>query len=115
MSDGLPSLPGVLAEIEEIAGREAALVLAGRFGGQSVHVPKSENLGVDHPLLDAVGEGVAAIIADRFNGEHLYIPMARRAEVHALHAAGFSKAEIATRLRISRRSVERYLHTTPVA
>lgn len=110
-----PPLPGVLSEIEEIAGREAALALARHMGGQTVHMPKPGHLGTDHMLAAAVGAKAAKTIADRFQGEVVYVPIARRAEVLALAAEGLSNKEIAARLRISRRSVERHLHTTPVA
>ena len=100
-------LPGVLAEIEELVGREKALDLALALGGQSIHVPRAENMASDHPLAVALG-GHAATVARRHAGECLYVPMARRELVVHLTAEGKGTADIAAILRISKSAVRRY-------
>lgn len=108
-------LPGVLAEVAEVAGREAALDLALHMGGQPLHVPKPGHIAPEHPLVRAVGATAARIVADRFQGESLYIPIARRAQVLKLAEQGLPNGDIARRLGISRRSVERHRQATTVA
>ena len=108
MSNDADRLPGVLAAIEEIAGRDAALALALHLGGRSIHVPQAANLSAVHPLARAVGDGAAAAIAERHGGECLYVPMARRALARALHAKGVPPRSIAARLGISISAARRY-------
>lgn len=106
-TDG-PPLPGALAEIAEVAGREAALQLALHLGGAPLHIPKAKNVGPDHPLVRAVGLGVARIIVARFEGENIDIPLAQRALVLHLAAGGMSSLEIARRLRMTIQTVRQY-------
>ena len=110
-----PKLPGALGDIETVVGREAALRLARQLGGRSVHVPQPGHLTAEHPVSTALGMRAARQLADRFQGEKLYIPMGRQTEVQALAAQGLSTKEIAARLRISERSVQRLRRATPVA
>lgn len=98
----------MLADIEEIAGREAALELALALGGQSVHIPRPGKLTALHPLAAAVGPGVAAVIAERHNGETLYVPRARGALVRHLAAQGLATRAIAVKLGISVRGVQQH-------
>ena len=100
-------LPGVLAEIEEVAGREAALRLALELGGQSIHVPRPQHITVDHPLAAAIG-AEAWVVSDRFQGDCLYIPKARRALVVYLAERGHETAAIAQRLGLTKDSVRQY-------
>lgn len=100
-------LPGVLAEIEALVGRDAALALAERLGGHSIHVPRSENLTSEHPLIVAIGaDGLP--VATRFAGESIYIPHARRQLVLWLTDRGMSSKEIAARLGVSPRAVRQH-------
>lgn len=101
-------LPGILAEIEEIAGRDAAVALAVALGGESVHVPRTANLSDNHPVVCAAGWAAARAIAERHAGECLYVPMARRALARILCAQGRSVAEISRLLRISKSAARRY-------
>ena len=108
MSADNPPLTGVLAGIEEIAGREAAVRLAETRGGQSIHVPRPEHLSDGHLLASAVGLRLARAIAARYSGEVIYVPMDRRAVVRHLAAMGLPTADIAARLRLSHSVVRRY-------
>ena len=110
MSEGEAVLPGVLAEIAEIAGRDAALKLALAEGGKSIHVPQPGHLQPAHPLCRATGPGAAKKIARQFAGESLYIPMARRALAKHLCGQGVPVAEVAGKLGISKSAVRRYRH-----
>ena len=101
-------LPGILAEIEEIAGRDAAIALAMASGGDSVHIPRAVNLSADHPLVRAVGPAAARAISERHAGECLYVPMARRALARILFAQGRGVAELSRLLGISKSAARRY-------
>ena len=110
MSEGEAVLPGVLAEIAEIAGRDAALKLALAQGGNSIHVPQPEHIQLGHPLCEAMGLTPARKVARQFAGESLYIPMARRALAKHLCGQGVPVAEVAGKLGISKSAVRRYRH-----
>ncbi len=105
----MSELPGVLAEVEEVAGRDAALKLALGFGGEQVHVPRPENVKAGHKLVDSLGAPAAFLVAGRFQGEQIYVPKARRAIVLDLHARGASARYIATKIGVSTRAVRQYI------
>ncbi len=104
----MDALPGVLSEIAEIAGVEAALGLALLCGGSEIHIPRPARLTPDHRLTAGLGAGGAAAVARYFAGEKLYIPRARRALARHLAARRVGSAEIAARLGISVRTARRY-------
>ena len=111
-----PPLPGVLEEIEEVAGRPTAIRLALAWGGREVHIPKSRHLArhPDHPLARLLEpEGTALTVSDYLGGSTLYLPRARRACAIHLAAAGASPAEIATRLALSPSAARRYSRGAP--
>ena len=111
-----PPLPGVLEEIEEVAGRPTAIRLALAWGGREVHIPKPRHLArhPDHPLARLLEpEGTALTVSDYLGGSTLYLPRARRACAIHLAAAGASPAEIATRLALSPSAARRYSRGAP--
>lgn len=59
----MDQLPGILAEIAEIAGEDAALAVAAARGGTRVYIPPAPDR--DHWLTRLVGLQVAGKIADR--------------------------------------------------
>ncbi|WP_428700187.1 helix-turn-helix domain-containing protein [Stappia sp.] len=81
MADDLSYLPGILAEIAEVAGLDAALKLAAEKGGQTVYIPSHADDG--HWLTDTVGREAAAAICElyrvRNTGGRFLIPIAREA------------------------------------
>ncbi len=106
-----PPLPGVLAEIEQAAGREAAINLALERGGSELYFPSARHLGArpDHPLVLTLGSKDAALaVAGRLGGNLIYIPAARRACAAYLASGGLTIPEIAGRLGISRNAARRY-------
>lgn len=74
-------LPGILAEIAEVAGLNAALKLAAEKGGQTVYIPS--HASDDHWLTRTVGPEAAAAICElyrvRNTGGRFLIPIAREA------------------------------------
>ena len=110
------TLPGVLEEIADIAGRSTAIAMALAWGGREVHIPKPLHLArhPDHPLARLLeAEGTALKVADYLGGCSVYLPRARRACAIHLAAAGASSAEIAARLALSPSAARRYIRGAP--
>jgi hypothetical protein len=59
----MTSLPGILGEIEEAAGRDAALTLARVRGGMPVYFPPRP--GADHWLSRLLGHGKALAVCEQ--------------------------------------------------
>ncbi len=57
-------LPGVLAEIAEVAGEPAAILIATRVGGQRVYIPAA--VTDDHWLVECIGRAKAELICRHF-------------------------------------------------
>ena len=109
-------LPGVLEEIEAVAGRPTAITMALAWGGREVHIPKLRYLArhPDHPLARLLAlEGTALAVSDYLGGSTLYLPRARRACAVHLAAAGATPGEIATRLALSPSAARRYCRGVP--
>ena len=106
---GVPALPGILADIAEAAGHEAAIKMALEWGGREVHIPKPAHLRgrATHPLVALLGARAASAVAARVGGGSTYVPRARRACAVFL-ARDHSPAEIAGRLGVSPKVARRY-------
>lgn len=100
--------PGILAEIAELIGFVSVEKLARELGGESVHVPKPQNLREGHALVQCLGMREAAIIAGTFGGEVVYIPSAREWVGRRMAARGTPSSVIARTLDVSRRTARRY-------
>jgi hypothetical protein len=72
------SLPGVLREIADVAGVEAAWALARAHGGMTAYITLAPIEG--HWLVEAVGREAAARICEKFGGLRILIPQARIAQ-----------------------------------
>lgn len=68
-------LPGILAEVAEIAGEPAALRLAAEKGGTRAYIPLPDNLGADHWLVRCTGWDGARAIAERFGATAVPVPL----------------------------------------
>lgn len=79
-----PPLPGVLAGIEEIAGRDAALRVAEELGGTRIYIPKGTRAVRRRDLSRQIGADALSALADLRGGEELEVPRARRAIIHHL-------------------------------
>lgn len=69
------ALPGVLREIADAAGVEAAWALARAHGGTTVYITVAPIK--DHWLVELVGWKAAEKICDLFPGHRVLIPLAR--------------------------------------
>ena len=119
----MDELPGVLAEIAEVAGEPAAVSLAACYGGIRVYIPKVITTD-DHWLVECVGRRAADAICAHFKagkgpGCRLDIPLysggayprLRRAiakRIHDRHLAKDSSREIALAVGVSQRTVHRH-------
>ncbi|MBK5958797.1 hypothetical protein CCR97_11330 [Rhodoplanes elegans] len=109
-------LPGLLAEIAEVAGLDAALALAAARGGTRVRIPAQAD--DDHWLVRCVGRKAADAICIHFRqgsnrprGVYVEVPLgrtanARRVMAQAL-ARGASAAEAARAAGMTERSAYR--------
>lgn len=118
-SSDFRDLPGILAEIAEIAGREAAELVAQSKGGCRVYMPPSAGLRSDHWLAAVIGPEKALMIAKALGdpiGYRVDIPLGptcegaraartRASTVRSLTLEGASATAIARRLGITDRAV----------
>jgi len=99
-----PDLPGVLAQIANVAGEEAAVAIAEAVGGTQVYIPPVPD--ADHWMSRLVGHKAALAIADRLTlgvgGIRLDMPSGpsgyaakTRQKVDRMIAAGRSERDIA--------------------
>jgi hypothetical protein len=113
---GVNALPGILADIAEIAGEDAALAVAASRGGTQVYIPPSPDR--DHWLSRLVGQSAAKQIADRLTcgvgGMRVDLPLgpkgaaARlRAKVDRMIDDGRSERDIALATGYTIRGVRR--------
>lgn len=119
MSTESHQLPGLLAEIADVAGIDAALAVADAVGGRRAYIPRQP--GPEHWLTVAVGGANAARIADHFTtgrtGAELEFPVGpggsynrerrRRArQIADLVERGLQSTEIARQAGITRRGAQ---------
>jgi len=111
----MTALPGILAEIAEIAGRDAALAVAKAKGGTQAYFPTRP--GPNHWLSKCVGlENARAIgreLGTGHGGVELLVPMGPSAtkaaiwrKMHEMIDAGHSKATIARTCNVHVRTVQ---------
>ena len=99
-----------MAELAEAIGEDGARVLARRFGGTTVYVPRK--VGEHHPLHVVLGEETAERLASWCGGSRVNIPKQpeRQARVRELRREGaLTVAGIAIETGYSERHVYRLL------
>ena len=103
-------LPGVLADMAEIAGVGKALEYAARFGGPAVYLPRV--FDPEHPecwgLAVVFGEDDARRICERIGGGPVELPTAMRQRIAWEVAKGGRVADIARRLGVTTRTLRRH-------
>ena len=118
---GLPELlklPGLLAEIEEVVGRSAAVTIAACHGGQVKEFPVPERLRKNpgayarHWLVVTIGQPAAlAIVSELFPaGGRFEIPSASkvlRRQFVLENCSRLSGAELAACLNVTERGIRR--------
>ena len=101
-------IQGILAEIANVAGREAALALARRYGGTVIRVPRFHRHLVRAPWRSEMTDEAANAIWHEFRGDRVYVPLCRPAVGCWLADQGFRPAAIAAELKVSLRTVRRW-------
>jgi len=112
----MTALPGVLQEIAEVVGEEAALEIAAARGGTQVYIPPVPPS--DHWLCKLIGVELARLLADKLTmgikGLRLELPLGPashaaqvRARVDAMIKTGASERDIALATRYSIRAIRR--------
>lgn len=99
-------LPAALAQIAEIAGREAALRLAFEYGGSRVYVPRKAG---NSEIAKIIGPEAAAALSGHFGGESIAIPIGKKALAFWLDEQDWSREKIAKALKVDRTTVHRWL------
>jgi DNA-binding NarL/FixJ family response regulator len=112
-------LPGFLADIAEVCGREAALKVAAAKGGTRAYFPSEARLHAAHWLVAAVGMDDAKTICRELFGARLggsvEIPLASASrrhrvwtEIRRMLDEGCSSAAIARALEVNEKTVRRH-------
>jgi transcriptional regulator with XRE-family HTH domain len=99
------------AELEPIASRigaAATLALIEAHGGCRVFVARQPNQGSE--LARDIGLPAARALAERWGGEWLIVPLARAWRVRLYRLRGDTHREIARRLGITEKQVQKLLH-----
>ena len=120
----LPSerrLPELLQSIADVVGLDAALAIAGYYGGQKLYFPAAKWLEDGHPswIVDLIGREKAVLLARRLfasGGFELVVPSGptsgsalKYLKIKELRGRGFSVNEISREIGAHRRTVFLYL------
>lgn len=109
-------LPGILADIADVAGEEAAIAVAKALGGTRVYIPPVPR--PDHWLSQLIGHEAACILADRLTcglaGVRVDLPagpaawyVSARAQVDRMIEQGRSERDIALATRYTTRGIRK--------
>lgn len=112
----LAQLPGVLAQVAQAAGLEAAVRLAQARGGGRAYIPAPEALHDRHWLVLAVGMEAALAIASALGGNEVEVPLGpfagNRAHVWAAIERGLNEGlsveQAARQVGVTARTVRRH-------
>lgn len=107
----MSKLPGILADVEELAGVAIALRLARELGGTEINLSDADG----SLLVRAIGkENARALVKRRQRGERVVVPMAtargqkgRRANAAAMAAAKATTRQIALACDMHMRTAKR--------
>ncbi len=102
-------LPGALAEIEELIGRDAAIAMARYVGGGRIYVPKGTDTATAAVLREMLGPEKAGRLLDRYAGDTLEIPKARKFVVPTMADAGMTRRQIVAETGLTAATVRQYL------
>lgn len=94
----------LISELKQLLGLDDFICLAEAFGGTRQFVPAR---GDRTKLERALGRTVAEKLAERYAGTYLQVPLAREERARQYRERGAPISEIATRLGITERAVER--------
>jgi DNA-binding NarL/FixJ family response regulator len=108
----MTSRPG--PELEALIGEEALIRLAEAFGGTRLFVPVK--MTARHAVAKAIGLDAARKLSDRLAPDVIRVPLARRQRaLHYRAALALSNAQIARRLGMTEKGVEKLFGRHPDA
>lgn len=103
-------LPASYAEVAQVIGLRAALVLVERYGGTRLYVPQDSLR--DWSVIDLIGERAAQRLIARYRLDCIWVPRcvravraARDAELRARHAKGEKADALAREYGLTDRAV----------
>lgn len=109
---------GLLQELVDCIGDDAAVKMVLRFGGLRLRVPKSIPAG--HRLEVLLGAEACHSLARVFGGEQIELPVAEawrtrmvRARIAQMAEAGLGTRDIAQRLGMTQRGVQKAMAKSP--
>ncbi len=106
---GPEDLPGVLADMAEIAGVDKTLEYAARFGGPTVYMPREWD--AMHPecmaLAAVFGEAAGREILARIGPGQVELPTAKRQRIAFAVAQGGSVKDLCRTLGVCARTIRR--------
>lgn len=110
----MTKLPLITAEIERVAGREAAIKLSRERGGQTIYTPYEAREG--HWLAELVGLEAARKICEHYRvgdaGTYILIPIAKQAMQRQLMAEALEAGSTASQAAAASGMHERTAYRT---
>lgn len=110
-------LPGILYDIAQSTDRDCAYILAQKWGGLNLYIPKPQSLTPRHRLVRALGMEAAVKLCTLYQCEYIDIPLGPALPPHKksiiLELAenrGLSHRAIARKAKTSERHVRRVLN-----
>lgn len=97
----------LIDELIEVLGEDRAIDLAEAFGGTRLYVATS--IKANRKIVKAMGEEVATALRERFSPSAIRVPLLCERRIIRYSKQGLSNAQIATRLTMTERGVERAL------
>lgn len=101
----MTSWPG--SELEALIGEEALVRLAEAFGGTRLHVP--DKIGERDEIARAIGLEAARALSARLAPDVIRVPLARDLRARHYEAANLSHGQIARKLGMTEKGVDRLL------
>lgn len=102
--------PAGFSLIAEAAGEEAAVALCLNHGGTRLYVPiKAEGSS----LAALIGDAAARKLVDVAAGDQLEVPLSKKYLAGILRARGWSQERVAQKLKIARRTLQRWESAAP--
>lgn len=100
-------VPDFVEQLEPIVGRERTVRVLLEYGGQTM--PLARTPGPDSKLCQIIGVDAAAALGIEFCGRAVDVPLCREFLARHFRSQGLGALDIARQLRVSKRSVYRYL------
>lgn len=101
----------VAGEIITLIGEEGLIRLAEEHGGIRLYVPKNSE---QSQLCATVGSDITSRLTRRYAGDYIRVPLVRDLRARHYRELGLSNAQIARKLGLTEKGVERLFRRQPV-